>query len=203
MSMEKVEANSRFLKSLNQIVEESEVGDLKLSRVFEVFAEEGHAAIILFLCLPFIQPIPLPGLSTPLGAMIVLIGFLLLIRKPLFLPQRFDKNNIHPDLMRSVQRAAIKIWSYSANILKPRLLFLTDRLFFRILNFLVILICSILLALPLPIPFSNTVPVLGIITLSLGQLEKDGLFVLLSYAWLIIVFTFFYFISVGVWEIFF
>ena len=40
---------------------------------------------------------------------------------------------------------------------------------------------AVLLALPLPIPFSNAIPAWMILLQSLAHLEKDGLFIILPY----------------------
>lgn len=192
---------SRFMNSLNQIVQESESGDLSFRRIFEVFGSEGHAAIILFLCFPFLQPIPIPGLSTPLGAMIVFIGFLLFVRKPLYIPAKLNKNKIPHELVKSVQKVSEKVWAFSSKFIKPRWVILADFAVFRFFNFMVLITNAFLLALPLPIPFSNTVPTLGIVLLALGQLERDGIFIAASYIWLIFVFVFFYLIGLGVAEL--
>jgi hypothetical protein len=44
---------------------------------------------------------------------------------------------------------------------------------------------GVLLALPLPIPFSNSIPAWGIVFSCLSVIESNGLFILLSYAFLI------------------
>ena len=49
------------------------------------------------------------------------------------------------------------------------------------INGLVIFFCGFVLSLPLPIPFTNTIPAIAILLLSMGMMEEDGLFILLGY----------------------
>jgi hypothetical protein len=44
-----------------------------------------------------------------------------------------------------------------------------------------IVIASLGLMLPLPIPFSNSIPAWAVVLLAIGTMEKDGLCVLLGY----------------------
>lgn len=46
---------------------------------------------------------------------------------------------------------------------------------------ILLILNSILLALPLPIPFSNALPAWMIFFQALGHLEEDGFFIVLSY----------------------
>jgi hypothetical protein len=42
-------------------------------------------------------------------------------------------------------------------------------------------LCAALLLLPLPVPFSNTIPAWAIMLMAGGLLERDGLFILAGY----------------------
>lgn len=193
---------SRFITAMDLLQEEASKKDLTLHRIFQLLGEEGHAVIMLFLCLPFMQPIPIPGLSTPLGLLIAIVAFFLYLKRPPWLPKKFENLKISSEVLVKVSEVAEKIWSYASRILKPRLIFLHDSGVFRILNLLVIVVNGVLLALPLPIPFSNTVPVIAIVLNAIGHMEKDGFFILLSYIWCIIVACFFATLTAGAIKLF-
>lgn len=182
---------SRFIAAMDLLQEEASQGDLTLHRVFELLGEEGHAMLILFLCLPFLQPIPIPGLSTPLGILIALVAVFLYRDKPPWVPKKYEQLKISADVLIKVSSVAEKMWAYVSRIVKPRLTFLHDHWFFRTVNLLVFVVNGILLALPLPIPFSNTVPVIAIAICAIGHAEKDGVLILLSYIWCLVVAIFF------------
>lgn len=188
---------SRFIAAMDLLQEEASHGDLTLRHVFDLLGEEGHAMIILFLCLPFLQPIPIPGLSTPLGFLISAVAFFLYRNRPPWLPKKFEKLKMSAHVILKVSEVAERIWSHAAKVVRPRLIFFHDGWFFRIINLIVFVANSALLALPLPIPFSNTVPVVAIILSAIGHMEKDGIFILSSYLWCVIVASFFATLTAG------
>jgi hypothetical protein len=91
-----------------------------------------------------------------------------------------------------------KIWRYLDNFLQPRWARLHDSHFFRLINFLIIAISALLLALPLPIPFSNTIPTIAIVLNTVGQLEEDGGIILLSFIAFLLSVAFFTGLGAGV-----
>lgn len=188
---------SRFLTAIDLLQIEASKEDLTLQRVFSLLGSEGHGALMLFLCLPFLQPLPLPGLSTPLGILIAIVAFYLFRKKTPGLPTRFEKIKISAELISRIAVVAEKIWSVVIKVVKARYEFLVDSIPFRFLSLVVVLVNAFLLALPLPIPFSNTVPVVGIIMTAVGNMEKDGLFILLSYIWCLVVVVFFASLTYG------
>ena len=188
---------SRFIATMDLLQEEAQKGDLTLRRVFHLMGEEGHAVLMLFLCLPFLQPIPIPGLSTPLGFLISVVSYFLFRNRAPWLPKRFETLSISSDVLIKVSEVAEKIWTYAAKVVKPRFVMFHDSTFFRFINLLVVVVNAMLLSLPLPIPFSNTVPAVAIILSAIGYMEKDGFFILLSYLWCFIVASFFTTLTMG------
>lgn len=190
-TLESLKLKSRFITAMDQLQIEAMSGDLSLKRVFEIVGGEGHGILMLFLCLPFIQPIPIPGLSTPFGAMICLVALLDFLRADPWLPKRFEEVKVTAKVVTKSSEVAEKIWSYAAKVIKQRLTVVCDFFLFRLATFLVVIFSALLLALPLPIPFSNTVPVISIVLCALGYIEKDGLMIVLAYLWMIVVVSFF------------
>jgi hypothetical protein len=182
---------------MDLLQDEATRGDLTLRRVFEILGEEGHAVLLLFFCLPFLQPIPIPGLSTPLGILIILISVFLFRQVPPWLPKRYENLKISAAVIIRVSNVAEKIWRTVSKIVKPRLEFLHDLLIFRALNLCLFIVNAALLSLPLPIPFSNTIPAVAIILCAIGHIEKDGVFILFSYLWCLIVASFFTSLAMG------
>ncbi len=182
---------------MDLLQEEASRGPLTLRRVFDLLGEEGHAVLVLFLCLPFLQPIPIPGVSTPLGFLIGIVAFFLYLRRPPWLPKKFERLKLSADVVLKVSEVAEKIWTYVSKIVKERWVIFYDMWLFRMFNLVVFVGNAIFLSLPLPIPFSNTVPAVGIILCAIGHMEKDGLFILLSYLWCLVVASFFATLAMG------
>ena len=193
---------SEFIASMDLLQEEASRGDLSLRRIFTLLGEEGHAMLIIFLSLPYIFPIPVPGLSTISGTLIVLVAFFLFLRRRPWLPKRYENVQISAATIIKVSNGAEKAWGYVAKLVRQRWPFFHDYALFRGLNFLVFAVNAVLLALPLPIPFSNTVPAIAILLSAVGHMEKDGLFILLSYLWCFVVSSFFMSLAMGAKHLF-
>lgn len=182
---------------MDLLQEEASQGDLTLRRVFDLLGEEGHAMLMLFLCLPFLQPIPIPGLSTPLGFLISAVAFFLYRNRPPWLPKKFENLKISAEVLLRVSQVAENIWTQATKVICPRMTFFHDQWIFRTVNLWVVVGNAALLSLPLPIPFSNTVPAVAIILSAIGHMERDGLFILFSYLWCLITVSFFASLAVG------
>ena len=141
----------------------------------------GFPALLAILALPFVLPIPLPGLSTPLGLAIGLFGLrLTLLQRPL-IPRWLLRRRIPPRVVQALVTHGVPIIRRAERWLHPRLLFLPRWPLFRSMTGLAIASCGFALALPLPIPFTNTIPAVGTLLLAAGAMEDDGLFILLGY----------------------
>lgn len=182
---------------MDLLQEEASRGDLSLRRIFTLLGEEGHAMLIIFLGLPYIFPIPVPGLSTISGMLIILVAFFLFLKKRPWLPKRYENVKISAATIIKVSNGAEKAWGYVVKLVRPRWALFHDYAPFRSVNFFVFAINAVLLALPLPIPFSNTVPAIAILLCAVGHMEKDGLFILLSYLWCFVVSSFFMSLAIG------
>lgn len=129
---------------------------LSLGEVLTAVGKEGPAIAAALLCLPFMQPIPLPGLSTPVGFAISVSGIGLFLQRDVKLPTRLCNVQLPTT---SVLKATEFLARFEVK-LKP---YLRSESAFestsarRFLG-LMIAIHGALLALPLPIPFSNTMP---------------------------------------------
>jgi hypothetical protein len=196
-----MEKQSRFMHALELIEKENSVRILTLGDLLILLGELGHGILILLLCLIFLQPIPLPGISTPIGGIIIILATLQFLNQAPWLPERFRGRPLPQKALHGMAEKARKLWSRLEKLLHPRMVFLTRARGFRFLNLLVIILSSFLLALPLPIPFTNTIPAIVIIGLSFAQLEDDGVLVLLSYLVSIGMMLFFFSMGAGVLKI--
>ena len=63
----------KLSEELDLILREFEVETVTLREVIGILHGRGYVLLVMLLALPFCTPIPLPGLSTPLGLVIALI----------------------------------------------------------------------------------------------------------------------------------
>ncbi len=152
--------------------------NLKLGEVLHAVSGNGHLLIILVLALPFLLPVPLPGLSVPFGILISITALLLLFRKPIWIPEAIGKKGLPDTFKKAGYRRIARHFRAVEQRIKPRLNYFTGQPM-RIVSLVLILICGILLSLPLP-PGTNFLPSLTIVLLTLGKLRSDGICILLG-----------------------
>lgn len=185
-----------LIDHLDQIEQRCRQGDLSLQEIFDIFGSDGHFILMSFLILPFLQPIPLPGLSTPFGILIMLVAILAYLRKPPWIPKKWSQKKLSAQTILKIAEGSEKVFEKLTKILHPRMKFLFQDPF-RLLNTVLLVINALLLSLPLPIPFSNAFPAWSIAFMLLAYLEEDGIFVLLSYIGSLMCFAYFFALALG------
>lgn len=182
------------LKELERLSSEQEIN---LRDIFTVFGPEGHHLLILFMMLPLMQPIPLFVLSTPFGILTAIACYCNFRKIDPWLPKSWE-SKILP------QRVILPLTQFAEKLLLKLESFFHQRwsFYFRgpfvYINLSLSILMAILLALPLPIPLSNALPAWMIFFQSLAHLERDGLFILLSYIQSILCILYFVLIFLGV-----
>lgn len=181
-----------LLVQLKNLQNRTQLGDLTLQDIFLTLGAEGHYVLIFFLILPFLQPVPMLGLSTPFGLLIAIVAWYAFLNKIPWIPQKWQNRKVPTNTIQQIVAGAEKVLNKLSVIFKTRY----PQLFrgpFKALNTTVIIVNAILLALPIPVPFSNAIPAWGILFQALANIEDDGILVILSYAQG--VFCFFYFFA--------
>ena len=163
------------------ILREFAVETVTLREVIGVLHGRGYLLLLLLLALPFTTPVPLPGLSTPFGLTIALIGARLAWGEKPWLPAKLLDTRLPPKVFAKVFAITRKIILAFERMLRPRLLWVTGTPWRERLHAVPIVVCALLLLLPLPVPFSNTLPDWGILLTAAGLLERDGAFILAGY----------------------
>lgn len=147
---------------------------VRLGEVTDVLQLRGYNALLLFLTFPFVTPVPLPGFSTPFGLVIALLGLRMALAQHPWLPERLTAHELSGRLLPKVLLGASRVLGRLEKMLKPRLFYPEYPALFQRVSGILILLCGLLLVLPLPVPFSNSMPALAIILLAAAGLERDG-----------------------------
>lgn len=145
----------------------------------------GHALLAFFLALPFLQPVPLPGLSTPFGAAIAVLGLLMALGRPTWLPRRWLRRDLPSAQLVRIVRTGQRLLRRVERFIKPRGVWFHRHRWARPIAGIVIAISGAELALPLPIAFTNTLPALVIATTAVAMLEEDA--ILAAVGWVLFV----------------
>jgi hypothetical protein len=151
---------------------------VRLHEVIAVLQGRAYLLLLVLLALPFCTPIPLPGLSTPFGLVVALIGLRLALGMKPWLPQKLLNTELPSGFFGKLIKFTRRLVGILEKLLRPRCLALINTEALRRLHALAIFIAGLALLLPLPIPFTNTFPAWAILLIACGLLERDGLFVL-------------------------
>ncbi len=169
---------------------------VSIAEVIEVLHERAYTLLIIIIALPFCVPVTLPGLSTPLGLVIFLIAGCIALGKEPWLPDRLLQTRLPPRFFGMVARGASRIIRLLEHGLRPRWLAITGSPRLVRVHAAMVTISAGLLLLPAPIPFSNTLPALGILFGAAGTMERDGACVLLGYVFAVLAAAYFVLIAV-------
>jgi len=154
---------------------------LSLRQIVEVLRGRGFDVLVIILVLPFCQPIPLPGLSTPFGLALIFFGFRIALRQRPWLPEWLMRREMSYQTLHKIVTTTIAVANRLEEVIHPRFRFVKHWWSFNVLNGLAIASSAFILMLPLPIPFSNTLPAWSILLLALGMMEEDGAVIVLGY----------------------
>jgi hypothetical protein len=181
----------KLSEELAMILREFEVETVTLREVLGLLHGRGFMLLIMLLALPFCTPVPLPGLSTPFGLIIAIVGARISFGAKPWLPSRLLDTRLPPKIFAKVFALTRKIILGFERLLRPRLLWVTSTPRREQLHGIPIVICALMLLLPLPVPFSNVVPAWGVMLIAGGLLERDGAFIIAGYIASLITIAFF------------
>lgn len=150
--------------------------------LMELIGEQGLLLVCVFLSIPFLFPVAIPGTSTIFGILIGLIGFGVMANRLPWLPARLLDHGLQARHVVPVLRKGAEWAKRFERLVRPRGLLLTHGPTVNRFNGLMLIVAAASLLAPLPIiPFSNTIPALGIALLALGMVERDGVLIVLGY----------------------
>lgn len=158
--------------------------EVSLQEVVDRTGGRGGYLLLVFLCLPFTTPIPLPGVSTVLGFMIAWIALGGLTRNPggQRLPAWLGRRRIPVEGQRRVLQFSRKFVGWIERMAKPRGGGWMLGALGRRAHALLLAGLAALLMLPLPVPFTNSIPGYAIIFVSVSLMERDGRLIFVGYA---------------------
>ena len=181
----------RFTETLQSIEDRAAAGPVTFRELIEICGPQGHGFLALFLVLPFLQPIPLPGISSAIGILLAIIGVFVALRRPPWVPKRVAEMQIEPEHVRRICHAAERLLTAIEHVVKPRMQWLFGQRWFRLTNGFVWIVHALVFSLPLPIPFSNSLPAIVILLMALGILEEDFGVIVVAYVGAIVNVVFF------------
>lgn len=178
---EPIRPPKKLSEELGDLRREFAIHPVTLRAVLLALKGRAYMLFLILLTLPFLLPLPLPGLSTPFGVAVILISLRLALGQRPWLPKRIQRIELPGGFVPKVIDGAARIIRALESFLRPRWLVLTESAVLRQLHAVVLVAAAVVLFLPLPIPFSNGLPAWSILLIAGGLMERDGFFILLGY----------------------
>lgn len=194
------EDTSRSLgDTLTAAIDRIDGDTVSLRDLMTAIGEQGLLLLCALATLPFLIPVSIPGVSTVFGAAIILLAIAVTTNRLPWLPQRILDRKLDAERLRPALRKGVNIVTRIDKWVRPRALPLTSGHMTRF-NGLVLIFAGALLMAPFGlIPFSNTAPAVGILLLTIGMIQRDGVFVLLGYLGTILTVVYFSILLYGAW----
>ncbi|MCW2067578.1 UNVERIFIED_ORG: hypothetical protein M2420_002941 [Stenotrophomonas maltophilia] len=160
---------------------------IRVGTLLHALGDEGLMLVVILLSAIFLIPVSIPGLSTVFGASILLIGLSRVRDRPLWVPQRLADKQIATDKLKANLGRALKWVHRMERLSRPmRLAAMVRSKKMMRLNNLALVFATILLMLPAgPIPFSNTLPALALMSFAIGFIQRDGAAVAAGYGFVV------------------
>ena len=169
--------SERLIKAIDEV---KDLPEVTLGSIVDRIGDEALLIVSLISIIPFMQPIPIPGLSTLLGLVVLLQGLGMIIAGKPLLTQRMKNIKLTRDKLMMIHKAAIKLDKFTSKISAFKHPVIKSRGVHVLCGFTIFLAAAFL-SLPLPIPFSNFIPALCIFFICAGLLECDLMLVLFGH----------------------
>jgi hypothetical protein len=177
---------------------------LPLGTLIQRTGEQGFGMVSGILTFPLLIPIPipLPGFSTIFGSGIILLGLQLALgySQP-YLPHRLAQMELSPTASKILLDNLKRVLSPIERLARTRFSGISRHQMWQRCSGLCMAWNAALMALPLPIPFTNLLPAYSILFLAIGMLELDGLFILIGYGMTTATTAFFASIAGAIWKL--
>lgn len=156
---------------------------MRIRDMIEILRGRGLQMMIALLCLPFLSPVTIPGISLPFGLAIALCGLRIGLGHKPWLPKRILDWQISHQALERMVHAGCRIHERVEKLIRPRLSVLVAGPGMGMAAGFAIAVAGLVLSLPIPPPFilTNTLPGFAIIFFALGLMERDGLMILFGH----------------------
>lgn len=191
-----VEDGIRFVQ------QESKTKPISIGEIIRLLPGKGLSMILIFLSLPFYQPLQIPGFAIPFGLAIAYGGLRLAFGHQIWIPHKILSKTISKKKFKTITSKVLAILEKINPWIHSRLSWICKSSSMKVLNGLTIFFLGLLLSMPLPIPLSNLTAAWSIFLIGLGLLKDDGLLVALGYVVTLTTATFFVLMALSIQLIF-
>lgn len=182
-----------LVATLKQFAEQSKTQPLTLGEALDSLDQAAYSFIAMILVLPFLQPVPLGPLTVIGGITFAVLGFQLWCGHDApVLPQKIRAVALNEKSWQILVSICLKVVGFCRKFTRPRLTTLVVGRKGEKIGAFVLIAAGLLMAIPFGVlPFNNLIPGLAILFYCFGQLEEDGVMVIMAFVWLAITVLYF------------
>ncbi|MEQ1601552.1 MAG: exopolysaccharide biosynthesis protein [Methylophilaceae bacterium] len=182
-----------LILTLENFAKLSKTRPLSLGEVLASLDKAAFALIALILVLPFMQPIPVGPFSVLGGFTFAALGWQMWRGSAApELPDKICQVVMSAKIWGLLVKVCLKVVGFCRLFTRPRYIFLVTGVLGQKIGGFVFMASGLLMAIPFGVlPFNNTLPGLAILFYCVGELEKDGLMVVIAFGWLIATIVYF------------
>lgn len=171
--------------------------EVTIAEVVHILKGRAYLGLLCLISIPFCTPVAIPGMSTPFGVMISLIGLRLALRRKPWLPRRLLVMRLSRKVFPKLLLAANRILRGIEKVSKARHEYIVDAPLLQHFTGFCIFVCGAFLLLPLPIPMTNLLPAATVTLLAIAAIGRDGTLTLAGYGLFLLTASFFTFLALG------
>ena len=97
---------------------------LPLGELVNRLGEQGLGLIVVVLSIPFLQPIPMFGLSTLLGLVMMVAGIAIFLDQKAWVPEKLARRPVPSSLVVAICHGGRKVFAFLEKFIRPRANFL-------------------------------------------------------------------------------
>lgn len=171
---------------LKHFAEQAKQGPLTLGEALDTLDEAAYAFIAIILVLPFLQPLPLGPVTVLGGLTFATLGWQLWRgHESPVLPQKLRKVVFSEHTWSVLVKVCLNILGFCRKFSRPRHSWLVRGRQGQKIGGFILLAAGALMAIPFGVlPLNNSLPGLAILFYCIGELEEDGLMVVIAFFWL-------------------
>lgn len=178
---QQIQKTPKLSEELSRLVVRIADEPITLAEIIVLLRGRAYLLLVILCSLPFLTPIPLPGLSVPFGATIAFIAMRLSLGRKPWLPKRLQDRSVPAGFFTKVFSVAARVLRFLEKLLKPRWAVFFSSPFLERGHAFLMFLAALVLLLPLPLPFTNSFPAWVTLLVAAGLLERDGFFIFMSY----------------------
>ncbi|PIR37471.1 MAG: exopolysaccharide biosynthesis protein exod [Alphaproteobacteria bacterium CG11_big_fil_rev_8_21_14_0_20_39_49] len=163
---------------LEGVVRDNRNDRISLHEIKTALHERGFGILMVFFALPLCVPALPPGL-TAVPAIPLIVFSIQMIRgmdSP-WMPKKIGAKTIKRETVALIVEKAAPYLRKAERVLRPRFSFASSPEGEKVIGFFALFFAISIL---IPLPFTNLIPAVGILFMSLGLLSKDGIFIILG-----------------------